>query len=370
MRKTAHLFCIAMALQITTIGMAMAQGGPAAVGVQIVEMRELSETVPVFAEIVTARDGAVASRVAGNVESIHVLAGKRVSQGDLLVDLDTELLTIRFAQAEAQKAEAIASLETARLRIDRTSNVFTRVQALSGSGAFSQGRFDEAEADLLEARSELTEADARQKSVEAQVAEARYQLERSQITAPFSGVVIDVLTIPGAFIQAGSPVVRLLDIDSFEVQASVPSRYVASLAPGQQMQASLETGEALTLDLRAILPIEDTSSRTRSVRFAATGLGAFENTAVGQSITVQIPVGAAREVLSVPKDALVQARGGWTVFVAADGKAQPRPVELGVALGDQYEVLSGLAPGDQVVVRGNERLRPGQDIAPSIVETN
>jgi multidrug efflux pump subunit AcrA (membrane-fusion protein) len=70
------------------------------------------------------------------------------------------------------------------------------------------------------------------------------------------------------------------------------------------------------------------------------------------------------------KDALVQARGGWTVFVAEDGKAQPRAVNIGVALGDQYEVLSGLAPGDQVVVRGNERLRPGQDIAPSILETN
>ena len=106
------------------------------------------------------------------------------------------------------------------------------------------------------------------------------------------------------------------------------------------------------------------------MRFTASGLGAFANVAVGQSVTVQIPIGAARDVLSVPKDALVQARGGWTVFVAAEGKAQPRNVELGVALGARYEVLSGLAPGDLVVVRGNERLRPGQDIDPSPVETN
>jgi multidrug efflux pump subunit AcrA (membrane-fusion protein) len=92
--------------------------------------------------------------------------------------------------------------------------------------------------------------------------------------------------------------------------------------------------------------------------------------AVGQSVTVLIPVGEAREVLSVPKDALVQARGGWTVFVAADNKAEPRTVELGVPLGDRYEVLSGLTAGDLVVVRGNERLRPGQDITPNPVETN
>jgi multidrug efflux pump subunit AcrA (membrane-fusion protein) len=134
------------------------------------------------------------------------------------------------------------------------------------------------------------------------------------------------------------------------------------------MQGSLETGEKLTLDLRAILPIENTSTRTRAVRFSAPGLGAIRNTAIGQSVTVEIPVGAVRDVLSVPKDALVQGRDGWTVFVAAEGKAQPRPVQLGIALGNRYEVLGGVAPGDLVVVRGNERLRPGQDITSTPVE--
>jgi multidrug efflux pump subunit AcrA (membrane-fusion protein) len=66
----------------------------------------------------------------------------------------------------------------------------------------------------------------------------------------------------------------------------------------------------------------------------------------------------------VPKDALVQGRGGWTVFVAQDGKAEPRTVQIGVALGERFEVLDGLRDGDMVVTRGNERLRPGQEIAP------
>jgi RND family efflux transporter MFP subunit len=368
MRIIGQLFAVAATSLLLSAGSSLSQGRPAAVGVQAVEIRELTETVPVFAEIVTSRDGAVASRVAGNVDKVHVLAGTRVSQGDLLVELDAELLTILLAQAEAQMAEARAAIATATLRVDRTSTVFTRTEALRGSTAFSQGRFDEAEADLLEARSQLAEANARQKSIEAQVAEARYQLDRSSISAPFSGAVIEVNTIPGAYIQAGSPVVRLLDIDSFEVQASVPARLVTSLAVGQQMQGSLETGEKLTLDLRAILPIENTSTRTRAVRFSAPGLGAIRNTAIGQSVTVEIPVGAVRDVLSVPKDALVQGRDGWTVFVAAEGKAQPRPVQLGIALGNRYEVLGGVAPGDLVVVRGNERLRPGQDITSTPVE--
>lgn len=370
MRHLILLFLNATMLSLPLSGTAIAQGGPAAVEVQPVEMRALSETVPVFAEIVTARDGAVASRISGTVRGISVLAGSRVKQGDLLVELDTELLAILQAQADAQMAEANAAIGTAELRVTRAETVFGRVDALRDSSAFSQGRFDEVQADLFEARSQLAEANARQKSIDAEVAEARYQLERSKITAPFSGTVIEVATIPGAFIQAGTPVVRLLDTDSFEVQASVPARLIGALEPGQSMTANLETGETLALELRAILPIESISTRTRSVRFSVTDLDAVPNAAVGQSITVQIPVGVARDVLSVPKDALVQARGGWTVFVADEGKAQPRTVEIGVPLGNQYEVMSGLAVGDLVVVRGNERLRPGQDIAPTPLGTN
>lgn len=370
MRPVLYLSCLLFAALALSAPSVLAQGQAAAVGVQAVETRQLAETVPVFAEVTTARDGAVASRVAGNVDTVHVLAGTRVAKGDRLVELNRDLLAILVAQSEAQMAEAEAGIATARVRVDRTQTVLDRIVALRDSNAFSEGRFDDAQSDLLEAQSQLAEAIAREKSSEARLSEARYQLERSMIIAPFSGVVIEVNTIPGAFIQAGTPVVRLLDTDAFEVTAGVPARYVTFLEPGQIMQAGTETGDELTLELRAILPLEDTSTRTRAVRFAAPELGNLTNVAVGQSLTVLIPIGDAREVLSVPKDALVQARGGWTVFVAADGKAEPRPVTLGVALGDRYEVLSGLQAGEQVVVRGNERLRPGQEIAPSPVETN
>jgi len=349
---------------------ALAQGRAAAVGVQVVEMRTLSETVPVFAEIVTARNGAVASRVAGSIDTINVLSGSTVEAGDVLVELNRDLLSIRVRQSAAQIIEAEASVTTGEVRLSSAQTTFDRIDALRSSTSFSQGRFDDVTADLQVARAQLAEAQARLESSRALLAEAEYQLARSVIRAPFSGVVLEVLTIPGAYIQAGTPVVSLLDTDAFEVEASIPARFVADLQPGQKVLGRLETGEIVELDLRAILPVENPSTRTRAVRFSAPGLADLRNLAVGQSLTVDIPVGEAREVLSVPKDALVQARGGWTVFVAAEGKAQPRQVQIGVPAGDRYEVISGLAPGDQVVVRGNERLRPGQDIAPSPVEMN
>lgn len=357
-------------LAVSIGAQASAQGRAAAVGVQTVESQVLSETVPVFAEVITARDGAVAGRIAGNVDKVNVLVGDRVEAGDVIVELNRELLTIRVNQSRAQIAEAEAAAVTAQAGLDRAQIVFDRIEALRGTSTFSQGRFDDAQADLFEAASQLAEAQAREASAQAQLAESQYQLERSMIRASFSGVVLEVTTIPGAFIQAGTSVVRVLDTTAFEVEANVPSRYVDGLRPGVEVTAKTEAGTTVDLVLRAILPIEDPSTRTRAVRFTTIDTDNDTLVAVGQSLTVRIPVGAPRELLSVPKDALVQARGGWTVFVAADEKAQPRNVTIGVPLGDRYEVLDGLQVGDQVVVRGNERLRPGQDIAPTPVGTN
>jgi multidrug efflux pump subunit AcrA (membrane-fusion protein) len=80
-----------------------------------------------------------------------------------------------------------------------------------------------------------------------------------------------------------------------------------------------------------------------------------------------MPVSAPRNVVSAPKDALLQQRGGWMVYVVKDDKAEARRVELGQAVGDRIEIVSGLEAGEVVVVRGNERLRPGQAVRPKRV---
>ena len=343
-----------------------AQRRAASVDVQPVEQRIFAETVPVFAQVVTARDGEVAGRISGSVNRVYVLAGDRVQMGDPIIELNTELLLIQLNQSQAQIVEAQAGTRTAATRLASAQISFDRISRLAYTSSFSQVRFEELEAKLLEARSQLAEADAREKIAEARLAETAYQLDRSTITAPFSGVIIEVLTIPGAFIQSGTPVVRVLDTSAFEVRASVPSRYVEDLSTGMTVMGQTESGVEVELTLRAVLPIEDSSTRTRAVLFSTVIDNDTVLVAVGQSISVDIPIGEAREMLSVPKDALVQAPGGWTAFVAVNDKAQPRFVTIGVPVGNRYEVLDGLNVGDLVVVRGNERLRPMQDIAPTV----
>ena len=358
-------FAFILALSVSLgAGSAQAQGRAASVGVETVEMQSIAETVPVFAEVVTAREGIIASRIAGTVEKVVVLEGAEVEKGEVLAILDTELLEILVRQAEARISEVRAGITTANARVGRATNALNRIEGLRNTTSFSTSRFDEAQSDYFEAKGLQAEAEARVKSAEAALAQARYQLDRATITAPYSGIVLDVSTNPGEFIGSGAPVVTLVDTQSFEVEASVPAKYISVIKPGLSVAGTTENGEDLMLEVRVLLPVEDPATRTRPVRFTSDALSELESLAIGQSLTVMVPISAPREVLSVPKDALVQARGGWTVFVAEEGKAQPRPVQIGVALGDRFEVLDGLSEGDVVVTRGNERLRPGQDIAP------
>ncbi|MBT8457825.1 MAG: efflux RND transporter periplasmic adaptor subunit [Alphaproteobacteria bacterium] len=362
LKGTARLVAAACML-VAASAMALAQGRPAGVGVAEVERRSLTETVPVFAEIVASRDGIIAARVAGTVDAVHVLEGSAVAEGAPLATLDTNLARIELRQTGARVAEARAGIQVATARLNRLETALERVERLRGTGSFSQGRFDEALGSVLEARGQMAEAEARLLNAEGALAEARYRIDRAEIIAPFPGTVLSVETNPGEFIASGAPVVRLLDERALEVEARVPSRYVPSLSEGLAVSANTEDGRQLDLTVRAILPLEDIATRTRPVRLSAAN-GGLKGGAVGQSVTVDIPVSQARDVIAVPKDALVQASGGWTVFVAEDGMAQPRSIQIGIAMDAWFEVIDGLAPGDVVIVRGNERLRPGQPIEP------
>jgi multidrug efflux pump subunit AcrA (membrane-fusion protein) len=93
-------------------------------------------------------------------------------------------------------------------------------------------------------------------------------------------------------------------------------------------------------------------------RFNATG----RPLAANQSVMVHIPIGAARTVLTVHKDAIIKRGLASIVYVVDNGTAEMRRITLGEPTGSRYEVLDGLAEGDRVVVRGNERLRPGDKV--------
>lgn len=343
--------------------LAMAQGRPAGVSTALVGTSQMAETVAVFGEVVAGRESAVAARVGGIAQDVPIRVGDLVSEGDILARLDPELLEIELAQAEAQIAIAQAGISVSEARLDRAEKAFRRAETLRQNSTIAEAQLEERASDFAEARGAQQEALARIQASQNALEQARYRLDNAVVRAPFDAVILDVATEVGQFIASGSQVATLIDTSALEIEANVPSRFVSALRSDQSVTATTDVGDTITLTLRAVLPTEFAATRTRPVRFEIEdGTAAI---AVGQTVTLSVPVSAPRDVLVVPKDALVQAQGGWSVFVNEDGKAMPRTVEIGAALNNSFEVLSGLAEGDEVVVRGNERLRPGQEIAPS-----
>jgi RND family efflux transporter MFP subunit len=339
----------------------LAQGRPAGVTTEVVVAQNMSETVAVFGQIIPARESDVAARVMGVVTEVHVRIGDAVTAGAILARLDTERLEIEVQQAQAESAITEAGIVVAQTRLDRAETALRRTESLAASSTASQAQLDDRAGLYAEALASFQQARARRLTSETVLRRAEYNLNNADVRAPFAGVVLDVPTEVGQFIQTGNVVARILDVATLEVEANVPSRYIQALQKEVPVVARTDGGDTLTLALRAVLPTEFTSTRTRPVRFDLNGdVGMV---AAGQSVTLDLPVSAPREMLVVPKDALVQANGGWRVFVNAEGKASPRTVSIGAAIGGGFAVLSGLTPGDEVVVRGNERLRPGQSIS-------
>ena len=194
---------------------------------------------------------------------------------------------------------------------------------------------------------------------QASAAVVKLEIDRSRIVAPFDGVVVEKLTEAGSYLRIGDAVARLLSDSELEIEADVPAIRIVGIKPGYRVRATFEDGTDLAATVRSLLPVENPMTRTRPVRFTPSWPEGVTNIADSQTVTVHLPIGPARDVVTVHKDAIIRRAGEAVVYVIEDGKAASRTVELGEATGSRIVVTAGLKSGDVTVVRGNERLQPG-----------
>lgn len=339
-----------------------AQDRPTMVQVDEVRTEPLSQTAPVLGRIVTEREGDVSAKVAGPVQTIEVRVGDRVEKGDPLVLLSDERIQHERDLAEAEYQAALAEEGTARAELDKLHDERDRLQRLEQSAAFSRAQFDDKLNEIAVQQSRIAAVTARLGLYRARLGLATADLEDTIIIAPYAGVVADKHVSPGDWVQVGEPVVALIDDHALEIEADVPSERVAGLKSGNEVAFAFDRGAPHSATVRAVVPAENPMTRTRAVRFSAEFGELDEALAVEQSVTLRLPIGSQREVLTVHKDAVLQRQGVPMAYVVADGKADLRALRLGDGVGGRFEVIDGLNAGDLVVIRGNERLRPGQPV--------
>ncbi len=332
------------------------------VGVDEVRREPLSQTVPVIGRLVARQAGVVAARARGPVAEIRIDVGDKVDKGAIIAVLVADRLHWERQLRAAQVAEAEAALTTAKTETALKTQELKRMEGLRKSSAFTQARYDDALQEVAKARSAAAEVEASRAQARANLKLAEIDLRYAKIRAPFPGVVSMRHTEVGSYLNVGDPVITLIDDQRLEIEADVPAERISGLEAGAVVSFRIDGSSLLRATVRAVIPEENPMTRTRAVRFTPNFGGRRAKLATNQSATLHLPVGTARTVMTVHKDAILNRADKTVVFVVAGEKAQMRPVRLGDAVGGRFEVLSGLDNGDLVVVRGNERLRPGQKI--------
>lgn len=357
-------------------GAGPARASEAPTPVELVAAREerFERVLRVTGELVAREEVRLAAKVRGRLARVEVDLGSRVRAGSLLAQIETreyELALERAAAAlEVSRAQlglrsgaddALVPEETARVRearaeLDAARIDHERLAQLLREGAVTRSTFDAAEARRAVAESRWVSALEEVESLRALVAQrrselelARHQLAETALRAPFDGAVAERVASPGAFVEAGEVVLRLVAFHPLRVRLAVPERRSAELREGQLVRVHLEgdqgSREARLLRLGAALAA---SSRALSVEAELDNEdGALRP---GSFVRAEIVVDPAARALVIPRSALRRFAGIDRVLVVEEGRAVERNVRVGRLGEERVEILSGLAAGQEVVL--------------------
>lgn len=351
MTKTTRPYSpIASLLVVAVIGAAtpvLAQEGfafpPARVEVAMAETRELAPSVDVSGTVVSLNDSRIASEVEGVLTWLADV-GDAVAAGDVIARIDPRLIRVELARAEANVARLQSEFQFRQRQLERT-------EELAAKNSASKTLLDEALAQRDQSQHLLNDA-------RAALERARGDLQRSDIRAAFAGHVVQRLAAVGEFINVGEDVLRL--VDTHRIEISLPASIAVSgyIEPG--MRVAVRSGDVQREHrVRTVVPVGDAVSRMVEVRLAVKE-GEW---LVGTPVQVSLPSDTPISTVAVPRDALVERGGRAYVYkVSADNTAEQVAIDISAVVGLWVGVTDGVEAGEQVIVRGAERLSPGQAV--------
>jgi len=315
----------------------------AVVGVAPAVRTELAPRHWAPGSVISRRDARVASEQAGRVIQVAEV-GQHLRAGQALAILDDTALRLREREGQADLARIQAQLDLATRQEQRYAQ-------LSAQQNIARAQYEQLRAD----RDTLVQERAR---AQALLAQTRHQRTQMTVRAPFAGVVVERQVQSGEYVTTGATVARLVDTAAQEVRVRAPVDLARYLAVGTAVLVRVGGAER-PHPVSALVPVGDESSRQLELRIA---MGPAE-LPVGSAVEVGMPSAANRPVVAVPRDAVILRReGDFVLRIGRDGTAERLDVETGMQVGELVEVAGKVTPGDRLIVRGGERVQPGQSV--------
>jgi RND family efflux transporter MFP subunit len=335
------LLCAAITIFYTFILCCMpdnslAQGGmhKAPVVVSRVVQMDVRRPIKMVGTVFPLRESTVACEVEGFVVEFPAKRGDYVKKGQVLAKLRTTTLEIELKGAEANEHLALIK--------------YQRAKELYEGKTIAHQELDEFETRLV----------AQQAVVEG----IENDIGKCTIEAPFDGRITEEFTEVGQWLKKGDSVVFMLQMDSVKVRVPVPEKYIQNLSVGDESEISFQAlgGMKSIGHIVHIVPQAERRARTFPVFVKIDNKD--EKIKSGMFAEATFDIGSLLSATMVLKDGIVRRGGMAFVYLSVEGKVIEVSVQTGIAYKKLIQIMGDVKPGTDVIVRGNERLRNGQDI--------
>jgi RND family efflux transporter MFP subunit len=352
MRRTICIILTGLSLTFTG-GKALAEeekkpaNGPPPMLVTTTEIvvGKAAPTATFVGTIYFSRTAKVAAEVDGIVLKVYSDDGQEVKAGDRLVRLDDDLMATEIAGTRAVYEQNLVELEQAQ-------RDYKRIEALHQEDSIATSEYESYGTRVNRLQKQSTVLNAR-------LDRLLLEKKKKTVRAPFDGMVIETLVEAGEWVNTGGSVATIADNSNLEVRVDIPAALIHYLKPGRVVSVTV-AGEARDASYVTLVPKGDLATRTFTAKFKmAQDPALFE----GMEATTILPTATAVDGLLVPRDAVINQFGRDVIFLAEEGMAKMIPVEVEGYQGMQAAVTgAGLEAGQQVVIKGNERIRDGQPV--------
>jgi RND family efflux transporter MFP subunit len=328
------------------------------------------------------RRATIAAKITGRVTAVFFDEGTRVSAGQLLATLDDSDAKRSLDSAKADRDASRAAIADYEVQLKNSRILLHRAEQLQKAGVQTQEALDNATTavDSLKAKIELAKQQAA--ASESRIGVAQQAVDNCIIRAPFAGIVVSKDAQVGEMVSPNSAgggftrtgIATIVDMKSNEIEVDVNESYIARVVPHQKVKATLDAYPDRELDakVRTVIPTADRQKATVKVRITIDKLEDFILPDMGVKVAfLDEEKPAAKEkgrdkgpqaVAFIPKNAVRTDSGTSFVLLVRDGKLERRAVSLGLERGTEVAVLSGIAPGDSLVVKGPEGLHDGDKV--------
>ncbi len=334
---------------------ATAQAPEKGVPVQVETVREsaLREIVRLTGSVTAAREAGLSPATAGLVTELNVDVGSHVAQGDTLLKLDEELAHWQWRSATSEEAAASAALADARRRLSEARSLAPK-QSI-------------AETVIRDLAAEVSEDEALLQRAQAEVGFRRASLERHSLRAPFTGVVSNKLTELGEWVAPGEPVLALVATTDLYLDFRVADKFLQAIGTDTRVSyaTNVQAVDPREARVETIVPVSDPGARSFLLRTRP--VAPDPRLIPGMAVQGEMQLDSGKRGLVIPRDAILRYPDGRIMVWVVDSRdtrtvVAERRITTGLNFDGVVEVLTGLAAGERVVVKGNEALQMDQPV--------